>query len=141
MEKEQFTQVLLTVTALAASQWGVLDFAKRQGANSTDEDLLTLSPESWMAESDLVDIHFQEAVFQADKLYMAITCTPKRESTLVMLKTAEIKEYNITQITMNCAMKTDAYAADLTVMDYAKEQGYQRVVMMNVGESMMFIAA
>lgn len=128
MEKEQFTQVLLTVTALAASQWGVLDFAKRQGANLT-------------TESDLVDIRFQEAVFQADKLYMAITCTPKRESTLVMLKTAEIKEYNITQITMNCAMKTDAYAADLTVMDYAKEQGYQRVVMMNVGESMMFIAA
>lgn len=131
--------MLLTVTALAASQWGVLDFAQRQGTNLTENDLLTLSPQEETTDSDLLDISIQEAVYQEGKLYLAIICQPKRESTLAILQPEEEEQNNIAALTMNSAMNTDAYAENLTVLDYAKSEGYQRVVTVDVGKSMLYV--
>lgn len=129
--------MLLTVTALAASQWGVLDFAERQGTNLTETELLTLSPRYGTENSDLLDISIQEAAYRDGKLYAAVICKPKRESTLVIPQPKEIACHNISAMTMNSAMNTTAYEDGLTVMDYAKGHGFQRVVTMEFSNNLL----
>lgn len=129
--------MLLTVTALAASRWGVLDFAERQGTDLTETELLTLSPRYGTENSDLLDMSIQEAACQDGKLYAAVICKPKRASTLVIPQPKEITRHNISAMAMNSAMNTTAYADDLTVMDYAKTQGFQRVVTMKFDSNLL----
>ncbi len=121
--------VLVTVTAVAAEQWGILSFLKGQGKTPTEE-LLELHSGNWSREQDLVKMTITEGLHEENVLYLAVTVEPLEESTMV----APLKEgpvtYRTDETTMNEALHTDVYEAGFTVLDYAKQKGFAHVVML-----------
>lgn len=123
--------VLVTVGAVAAEQWGILSFLKGQG-KTPSEELLDMHTGSWVREEDLVKLTITEGLYEADVLYLAVTAEPLEENTLIVPRPEDAKTYRTDEITMNSAMATDAYAEEMTVLDYAKEMGFEHVVLLEM---------
>lgn len=125
--------VLLTVTgAMAAGNWGILGYLEQQGKTPTQEMLDINAPETVYFNNghDLVTMTVDEGLYEEDMLYLALTVKPLEESTLVVPRPADAKTYRTDEMTMNAAMGTNAYAEGLTVLDYARQKGFQHVVLL-----------
>ena len=123
--------VLVTAGAVAAEQWGILSFLKGQGKTPT-EDMLQFHAGAWRRKEDLVKITVNEGLYEESILYLAVTVEPYEESTLVLPLPENTKTYRTDEISMNSAMGTNAFAANQTVLDYAREKGFAHVVMLEV---------
>lgn len=146
--------LVITVGAMAAEGWGILSFLQSRGKTATEEQLLSLYEpvyyypdgtvaEPWYPEDPLVQAEMTEALYDDGKLYMAITLKPAREKTLVvpvddpqMGKRYKYRNYigmndqNLAGISMQAALNDPAYG-DVSVLDYAKANGFDQVVLLH----------
>ncbi len=145
--------VLLTGTAIADEQWGILSFLHSRGKTATEDQLLDLSKpvyyypdgtvaEPWRPDDALVEATMTEALYEDGKLYMAITLKPVAEKALVvpvddpkMGTRYKYRNYisqsdqDLAAIPMQAALNDPAYG-DASVLDYAKANGFETVVLM-----------
>ena len=151
--------MLLTVTAVAAGQWGILDFIKEHGQAADPERLVTeMDQETYKVEntyarpgeSELVDVALEEILYEDGWLYAAMLVIPKQENTLVIADEMQTKEVNgerylsamgtIRDIHEPGSMKLFAGNEDVdaaqSVKEYADSKGFDRVVRVALG---MFI--
>lgn len=147
--------LLLTGTAVADEQWGILSFLQSRGKNATEDQLLNLYepvhyyPDGTVAEPisygeyDLVDAVITEALHEDGTLYLAVTLTPLKEKTLVLpmpdpdmgkkptyTNYDKLRTMNLGSLTMGEVMQDAAYG-DVSVLDYAKANGFDYVVLMH----------
>lgn len=140
--------VLLTGTAIAEEQWGILSFLHSRGKAATEEQLLSLFlPPTLQGmehnEHDLVDAVVTEALYEDGKLYLAVNLTPLKENTLVAPMpgvnasrlgiewgTTDLDRMKLYQLSMQEALRDPAYG-DVSVLDYAKANGFDQVVLMD----------
>lgn len=124
--------LLGAVGAMAAGNWGILGYLEQQGKTPTQEMLEINAHETVYFNNghDLVTMTVEEGLYEEDMLYLAMTVKPLEESTLVVPLTENEKTYRTDEITMNTALDTNAYAEGLTVLDYAREKGFQHVVLL-----------
>lgn len=124
--------LLLTAAgAMAAGSFGILDYFEQQGKKPTEE-MLELHDQAivhYDNEKSLVTMAVEEGLYEEDVLYLAVTVKPIEENTLVVPCPEETKTYRTDEITMNNAMNTNTYAKNMTVLDYAKEKGFEHVVL------------
>lgn len=146
--------MLLTGTAIAEEHWGILSFLRSRGQTATEDQLLSLYDpvyyypdgtvaEKWRPDNALVEAEMTEALYEDGKLYMAVTLKPLKEKTLVvpvddpqMGKRYKYRNYigendqNLAAIKMQAALNDPAYG-DVSVLDYAKANGFETVVIMH----------
>ena len=140
--------VLLTGTAIAEEQWGILSFLHSRGKAATEDQLLSLFlPPTLQGmehkEHDLVDAVVTEALYEDGKLYLAVNLTPLKENTLVAPMpgvnasrlgiewgTTDLDRMKLYQLSMQEALRDPAYG-DVSVLDYAKANGFDQVVLMD----------
>lgn len=140
--------VLLTGTAIAEEQWGILSFLHSRGKAATEDQLLSLFlPPTLQGmehkEHDLVDAVVTEALYEDGKLYLAVNLTPLKENTLVAPMpgvnasrlgiewgTTDLDRMKLHQLSMQEALRDPAYG-DVSVLDYAKANGFDQVVLMD----------
>jgi len=136
--------MLLTVTAVAEEQWGILSFLRSQGKQVTQDQLLSLDTDT-VSHPDvtyrLADAFLTEALYEDGTLYLAVTLTPTKENALVVpapdagtQKTASSPSFqnplHLGELSMRTAMQNDAYE-DMSVLEYAKARGFDHVLMMD----------
>lgn len=136
--------MLLTATAVAEEQWGLLNFLRSQGKEATEDQLLSMNVNT-ASHPDityrLVDAVMTEALYEDGTLYLAVTLTPTKENTLVVpcpdamvnwqtLKKTNPNELHLETMSIRACMQNDAYE-DVSVMEYAKSRGFDHVVMMD----------
>lgn len=136
--------MLLTVTAVAEEQWGILSFLRSQGKEATEDQLLSMNVNT-VPHPDvtyrLVDAIMTEALYEDGTLYLAVNLTPTKENALVVPSPdAETKTstsspsfqsaLDLGQLSMRTAMHNDAYG-DISVLEYAKAHGFDHVVLLN----------
>lgn len=124
--------VLLTAAgAMAAGSWGIMNFLEQQGKTPAEEMLSLYGQENvhYNEESSLVSMTVEEGLYEEEMLYLAVTVKPLEENTLVVPCPENSKTHRTDEITMNSALNTDAYAENMTVLDYAKEKGFDHVVL------------
>lgn len=146
--------LLLTGTAVADEQWGILSFLQSRGKTATEDQLLELYDpviyypdgtvaEPWRPDDALVEATMTEALYEDGKLYMSITLKPVVEKALVvpvddplMGKRYKYRNYigesdqDLAAIPMQAALNDPAYG-DASVLDYAKANGFETVVLMH----------
>ena len=150
------TVMLLTVTAVAAGQWGILDFIKEHGQTADPERLVTQMDQGTYkventyarpGESELVDVELEEILYEDGWLYAAMLVTPKQEKTLVIADEMQTKEVNgerylsamgtIRDIHEPGSMKlfagNEGVDAAQSVKEYADSKGFDRVVRVALG--------
>lgn len=150
------TVMLLTVTAVAAGQWGILDFIKEHGQAADPERLVTeMDQETYKVEntyarpgkSELVDVEVEEILYEDGWLYAAMLVIPKQEKTLVIADEMQTKEVNgerylsamgtIRDIHETGSMKlfvgNNDVDAEMSVKEYADSKGFDRVVRVALG--------
>ncbi len=115
--------LLLTMTAFAASQWGILTFMGEQGETPLAENLVTELPPQASRDSELVSFRIQEALCDGNRLYLAITARPKAEKSLVVPYVLNIHEAGSMAV-----MENPDYDPALSVQDYAVANGYDHVI-------------
>lgn len=124
----------MTQAARAEQEWGILAFAEEQG-RVVAETLLHKRPEQTVSDTALVEVNVAEALRDGEKLYLALTVTPKQSGTLVMpsyashtgLQMQDINEPGGMQI-----MDHEACAPELSVKAYAKANGFARVASISI---------
>lgn len=124
--------LLGAVGAMAAGNWGILGYLEQQGKTPT-QDMLEINAHETVYFNnghDLVTMTVEEGLYEEDMLYLAMTVKPLEESTLVVPLPKAAGTYRTDEITMNAAMGTDAYAQDMTVLDYARDKGFEHVVLL-----------
>lgn len=141
--------VLLTVTAVAEEQWGILSFLRNQGKTVQEDQLLSLqgiSQPDASDEHDLVNAIMTEALYEDGTLYLAVTLSPLKENTMVVPapdtnhdrkhrvmeepNRISMSQLSLSGISMQEAMQNAAYG-DVSVLDYAREHGFAHVVVMD----------
>ena len=150
---------LLTVTALAAGSWGIVDFARKHGENADPGRLVTRMDQGTYKivntmqvddASELVDVKLEEILYEDGWLYAAMMVTPKQEKTLVIADEMQTREVGgerylsalgtIRDICEPGSMKLFAgnehVDAAQSVKEYAHSKGFDHVVRVALG---MFI--
>lgn len=149
--------MLLTVGAVAAGQWGILDFIKEHGEQGA-EDMLVTQPkqdvnkrllvsgyDAKLEGSSLVDITVEEAMYNDECMYVAMTVRPKQEKTLVIgADMQKIREDGMVTLnimgsirdisepgSMQFAQDADI-ALEASVKEYAQAHGFENVVRVGV---------
>lgn len=136
--------LMAAVSAMAADGWGILSFMKRQGKETSADQLMDLYGTPYLhpderQELDLVDAVINEALYEDGSLYLAVTLAPVNENALVVpipdvaVKRADWGHVSLSDMdprtfTLREAMQNDSYE-DVTVLDYAKEHGFDQVVL------------
>lgn len=145
--------VLLTGTAIAEEQWGILSFLQSRGKSATEDQLLNLygapfiSPEE-RHEHELVDAVITEALYEDGTLYLAVTLTPLKDSTLVVpvpgsetrkldWGSTRLEHIHPGTFTMQEAMQNAAYG-DVSAVDYARAHGFDNVVLLEAYRVSMY---
>ena len=123
--------MLLTAGALAAEAWGIVHFLTQQGKPAAQDQLLELQPTAY-GEGNMVRITIEEGLYDAGRLYLAVSAEPITENTLVVPKPYIAGELHLDQMSMRDALHSDAYAQDLSVMAYAQEKGFAHVIVMDM---------
>jgi len=126
--------MMLSVTAIADSQWGILSFMRSQGKSATEDQLLTVeSPNAYPhGDYEIADAVITEALYDDGTLYLSVTLSPVHENALVLpmpVPNPDQAGKNLNNMSMRDAMKSDAYE-NISVLDYAKANGFEHVVMM-----------
>lgn len=124
----------MTQPARAETTWGVLAFMEEQGSVAA-EALLQEQPEQTASGTTLVEVTVAEALRDGEKLYLALTVTPKQCGTLVMpsyaadtgLHTQDINEPGGMQIMDNAEC-----APEWSVKEYAQTSGFAQVVSFSI---------
>ena len=138
--------ILLTGTAIADEQWGILSFLRSQGKPATEDQLLSLYAHPYLEPTthndiDLVDMVITEALYEDGMLYLAINLSPLQENALVVpLPDAKgnsiewddtgLFSIDLRGIRMQDALQNPSYG-DVSVLDYAKGHGFDQVVVMD----------
>lgn len=148
--------MLLTVTAVAAGQWGILDFAKEHGEKADPDRLVTRMDQGTYkventyarpGESELVDVKLEELLYEDGWLYAAMMVTPKQEKTLVIADEMQTKEVGderylsalgtIRDIhepgSMQLFAENEDVDASMSVKEYADSKGFDHVVRVALG--------
>ncbi len=125
---------MLSVTAIADSQWGILSFLRSQGKSATEDLLLPVDSQHPYSRGDydIVDAVITEALYDDGALYLSVTLTPVHQNALVLpmpVPNPDQANKNLNNMSMRAAMQNDAYK-DVSVLDYAKAHGFEHVVMM-----------
>lgn len=85
--------MLLTVGALAAGQWGILNFAEKHGEKADPARLVTEIDQGMykaentylrVGESGLVEAELEEILYEDGWLYAALLVSPRQEKTMVI---------------------------------------------------------
>lgn len=121
--------MLLTVGAVAAGQWGILNFMEQQGKTPEAETLITEFPQQMHRESDLLWIHAEEALCDGQSLYVALTVQPKKDNTLVIPYVEDIYKSGSMAV-----MDNVNYDYNLSVVDYAEANGYEHIILLEMFE-------
>ncbi len=152
--------MLLAVGAVAAGQWGILDFAKEHGEAASPDRLVTQINQGVYrtkntyvrpGESELVDVALEEILYEDGWLYAALLVTPKQEKTMVIGADLQTLSEQTGQWYLNALGKLrdlnepdsmKAFAAgmelapDMSIKEYADSMGFEHVVRVSLG---MFI--
>ena len=121
--------MLLTVGAVAAGQWGILNFMAQQGKTPNEEALITEFPQQMNRESDLLWIRAEEALCDGQSLYVALTVQPRKDSTLVIPYVEDIHAKGSMAV-----MDNVHYDQNLSVVEYAEANGYEHIVLLEMFE-------
>lgn len=113
--------MLLTAGALAAGAWGIISFLEGQGKTAAEDQLLELQAVTY--GENMVRINIEEGFYESGQLYLAVTAKPLIANTLVVPMPDADTELGIGEMFMREAMQSDAYAADVSVMEYAQAMG------------------
>lgn len=124
--------MLLTVTAMAAGQWGIMSFLEEQGVTQEDGVLLTEIPRQVSRSDGPVKVTIEEALCDGERLYLAVMAKPMKEKTLVVPYVGNIADKGTMGVMNNLA-----YDMELSVQEYAQEQGYDHVVTLYVMEQLV----
>ena len=122
--------ILLTVTAFAATQWGILDFIRDQGREPAVYKLVTEIPQQ-EGYSRWVDVDVEEALIDGDKAYLTMTIHPKMEKTMMVPMVEDVNAPE--SMAMLSGVVCDG---GTTIMTFAESKGFERVmgVTMEKGE-------
>lgn len=114
--------MLLTVTAFAASQWGVLDFIKGQGKTPAEEKLVTSIVQT-CEESERITVTVDEALIDGQTAYLAMTVQPKTEKTLIVPWTKDLSIAGGMAV-----MSSQEQVKDMSFREYADSKGFEQVI-------------
>lgn len=114
--------MLLTVTALAAGQWGILDFIREKGMEPPEYKLMEKVSQE-QGYSRLADMCIDEALVDGDRIYLAMTVRPKTENTIIMPMVKDLAAPGGMAV-----MNNPDYDAGMSVRAYAQQRGLGRVI-------------
>lgn len=114
--------MLLTVTALAASQWGILDFIKEQGKTPAEEKLVNAIVQK-SSESQWINATIDEALVDGNTAYLAMTIQPKTENTLIVPLTNDLSVPGGMAVMSNLEE-----GKELSIRAYADSKGFEQVI-------------
>lgn len=116
------TVMLVTVTALAAGSWGILDFVQERGEEAAAYKLMVQVPQE-NTGSHWVDMTIDEALIDGGKAYLAMTVLPKEEKTIVVPRVL-----NIGAPGSMAVMNNPDYDMNMSVRAFAESKGYEKIV-------------
>lgn len=114
--------MLLTVTAVAASQWGILDFIREQGKEPAEEKLVSTIAQI-CGESKWISVTVDEALIDGDTAYLAMTILPKTEQTIIMPIVMDLSAPGGMAV-----MNNPAYDAEMSIRDFAASKGFEKII-------------
>ena len=119
---------LMSVTALAAGLWGVIDFAKRRGTTPLEEAARRVQTGIAQQGGETSWAHFtlREAICDGVAAYLVFDVTPTDEHTLLVFQDT-MPEESARYLSADCP-------EEMTIADYAEANGYTRIVRVSVGE-------
>lgn len=109
--------MLLTVTAVAAGQWGIVSFLEDRGMTTDKGVLLTEMPPQASQSDELVRVTIEEALSDGEKLYLAVTAKALKDKTLVVPYVNDIAAEGSLSV-----MNNPNYDKTLSVQEYAHAQ-------------------
>lgn len=124
--------LLLTMTAFAASQWGILTFIREQGETPIVENLVTELPPQASRDSEMIQFQIHETLCDGNRLYLAASARPKAENTLVVPYVVNIREAGSMAV-----MDNPAYDPELSVVEYAQAHGYEHVITLSLYQQIL----
>ena len=145
--------MLLAAGALAATRWGILDFAKEHSQQPDANRLVTEMDQGVYrvqntyvrpGESELIEVKLEELLYEDGWLYAAMKVTPKQEKTLVIADEMQETSTQTGEIFLNAlgkiqdinepgSMKLFAEDTALSVKEYANAKGFDHVVRVALG--------
>ncbi len=148
--------MLLAAGALAATQWGILDFARKHGQQPDANRLVTEMDQGVyrventyvrQGESGLVDVKLEELLYEDGWLYAAMAVKPKQEKTLVIADEMQETSAQTGKVILNALgkiqdinepgsmklMAADDASAQMSVKEYANANGFDHVVRVALG--------
>ena len=114
--------MLVTVTALAAGSWGILDFIREQGKKPAEYKLVMQVPQE-ISGSHWVDMTIDEAMVDGGKAYLAMTVKPKTENTIIVPRVM-----NIAVPGGMAVMNNPAHDMNLSVKEFAESRGFEKIL-------------
>ena len=114
--------MLVTVTALAAGSWGILDYIREQGKEPAEYKLVMQVPQEYSG-SHWVDMTIDEALVDGGKAYLAMTVKPKTEKTIIVPRVM-----NIAVPGGMAVMNNPAHDMNLSVKGFAESKGFEKIL-------------
>ena len=114
--------MLVTVTALAAGSWGILDYIREQGKEPAEYKLVMQVPQEYSG-SHWVDMTIDEALVDGGKAYLAMTVKPKTEKTIIVPRVM-----NIAVPGGMAVMNNPAHDMNLSVKAFAESKGFEKIL-------------
>lgn len=114
--------MLVTVGALAAGQWGILDFIKEKGEVPAEYKLVVEVPQE-QEFSRTIGITIDETLVDGGKAYLAMTVKPKTEDTIIVPWVM-----NIAVPGGMAVMNNPAHDMNLSVRAFAESKGFEKVL-------------
>lgn len=124
--------MLLTVTAVAAGQWGIVSFLEERGDVPENGVLLTEMPPQASQADELVQVTIEEALSDGERLYLAVTAKALKDKTLVVPYVNDIAAEGTMSV-----MNNPDYDRTLSVQEYAEKQGCDYVVTLYMHEQLV----
>ncbi len=124
--------MLLTVTAVAAGQWGIVSFLEERGKVPENGVLLTEMPPQASQADELVRVTIEEALSDGERLYLAVTAKALKDKTLVVPYVNDIAAEGSLSV-----MNNPDYDKTLSVQEYAEKQGCDYVVTLFMHEQVV----
>ena len=120
---------LVSVTAVAAGLWGVLDFMRLHGKTVLEEaaDSVQTGIPQQGGHTAWADFTLREAVCDGRVAYMVLDVTPTDEHTLLIFEDMRLED--------SAWLLSSEYPADQSIAQFAQEKGYARIVRVGMGEA------
>lgn len=124
--------MLLTVTAVAAGQWGIVSFLEDRGMTPENGVLLTEMPPQASQADEMLRVTIEEALSDGERLYLAITAKAVKDKTLVVPYVNDIAAEGTLSV-----MNNPDYDKTLSVKEYAQTHGYDYVLSLFMNEQIV----